>query len=140
MILGNSMIERFIRNVLRPVSRGVTAFVAVYTVAWGIWLLAPEWSVFTSAPLYSGLSSVAPEWAWGLLAVICGVISLVTAVEIKLTKTTFVAAAVTGWHWFLVSILYFYGDWHNTGGITALFLAFLCAYIYLNVRQNGGYH
>ena len=133
-------LDKILTVLLRPLSRGVTVVIAAYTIVWGFWVVNPFWQVFDTAPLYSGLSSVAPEWAWGAFAIICGLASMMTAVSDRWNAPTiFTCAAITGWHWSIVGIMYLYGDWHNTGGITALFLAVLCAYVFLNVKQNDGY-
>ena len=106
---------------------------------WGFWVFNPWWNVFNSASLYEGLRGFAPEWFWGFFALFSGFLSLITVVDARYPRTAFISAAITGWFWLIICILYFYGDWHNTGGITAGFLSILCAYIYLNVKANGGY-
>jgi hypothetical protein len=133
------MLEIFLMEFLRPVSKGVVISTAVYTILWGAWVANPFWTVFTQASLYSGLEQIAPEWFWGWLAIVTGVLAMYTAVHPRIRMKPYTCVALLGWHWLLVSILYFYGDWHNTGGITSAFIAILCAYIYLNVKQNGGY-
>lgn len=132
-------LSRFVEAMLRPISKGVTLFVAAYTVLWGFWVFNPWWSVFSTANLYSGLNEVAPEWFWGLVAIGCGAASIISTIDERYPRTAFTAAAITGWFWLAIGILYLYGDWHNTGGITGVFLSLLCAYIFLNVRANGGY-
>jgi hypothetical protein len=132
-------LDRLARDMLKPVSRGVTVLVSLYTSLWGLWLLSPFWTVFTTGTLYSGLQSFAPEWFWGLFALGCGLAALFTALTDHFPVSAFTTAALVGWHWLIVGILYLYGDWHNTGGITGIFLAILCAYIYFSVKANRGY-
>ena len=137
---GASRVDRMIAAVLKPISRGVTVVIAVYTFVWGLWVINPFWHVFDTAPLYSGMNAVAPEWFWGLFALVASIASFITSVSNRWKPhAIFTCAAITGWHWFIVGLMYLYGDWHNTGGITALFLSFLCAYIFINVKQNQGY-
>lgn len=135
----NNALDRLADMMLRPISKGVTVFVALYTTLWGLWVINPWWDVFSTADLYGGLNGFAPEWFWGFIAVFSGVMAFVSTIDARFPKTAFTAAAVTGWFWFAVGILYLYGDYHNTGGITGIFLALLCAYIFLNVKANGGY-
>jgi hypothetical protein len=134
-----TIVNRAVRTILKPISKGVTVFLSLYTILWGLWTLNPWWSVFNSAGLYDGLNGVAPEWFWGLLALSVGLMSLVSTIDNRYPKTAFTSAALAGWFWFVIGLLYLYGDWHNTGGITGLFLSVLCAFIFLNVKANGGY-
>jgi hypothetical protein len=127
------------RELLHPVSKGTTILLSFYTILWGLWVVNPWWEVFSSADLYKGMREVAPEWVWGLFAVVCGMASLVTSVDNRYPRTLFTVSAITGWHWLIVSIMYFYGDWRNTGGITGGFLAFLCGFLYLRVKANRGF-
>lgn len=131
--------DRLARDILKPVSRGVTVIVALYTALWGVWVASPFWSVFSTSTLYDGLRGVAPEWFWGVFALLIGLAAFYTSINDRFPTTAFTCAALAGWHWLIVGILYLYGDWHNTGGITGLFLAFLCAYIYFSVKYNHGY-
>jgi hypothetical protein len=39
-------------------------------------------------------------------------------------------------YWLMVSVMFFAGDWQNTGGITAATLAVYCGFIWLNLRVN----
>ncbi len=131
--------EGVLREILRPLSRGVTIVTAFYTILWGLWVINPFWTVFTQAALYSGLEQLGSEWFWGGLAIVTGVLAIYTALKDSIKIKPYTCVALLGWHWLLVSLLYFYGDWHNTGGITSAFIALLCAYIYLNIKQNSGY-
>jgi hypothetical protein len=45
-------------------------------------------------------------------------------------------AFVGFFHWLAICILYFLGDYTNTGGITAGLLALYCAIIWVNVKVN----
>ena len=40
-------------------------YLGIYTILWGLWVANPFWDVFSTAPLYSQLSSIAPEVFWG---------------------------------------------------------------------------
>lgn len=123
-------------QLLKPVNKSAIILIGMYTFAWGLWVASPFWDVFTSAPLYSALIGVIPaEWFWGSVAILCGLVTIRGALR-RSYHSLLAGAGVIGWHWLIISILYFAGDWHNTGGITALFLAFYGAYIYLNLKVN----
>lgn len=121
--------------ILKPVNTTAILIMGVYTTLWGLWVLCPFWDVFTSAALYSALEALLPEPVWGLIAIACGLFIIRGALKPSY-KALISGAAVGAWHWLLISVLYFMGDWSNTGGITALMLSAYCAYIYLNVRVN----
>lgn len=121
---------------LYPVSQVVTALLGIYTIVWGLWVANPFWDTFTHAELYSALLQFCPfEWVWGTFAIIAGVLTLFGLMR-HLERTIFYGAGVAGFHWFIIAIFYFMGDVVNTGGITAMFLAVLSSYIYLNCKIN----
>lgn len=121
---------------LKPINKAAIILLGVYTVIWGFWVANPFWHVFTSAPLYSALAGTVPaEWFWGCVAIICGCLTIRGAFR-RSYNSLLIGAGAVGWHWFIISILYFVGDWHNTGGITALFLSLYAAYVYLNIKVN----
>jgi hypothetical protein len=107
----------------------------VYTFLWGLYLINPFWTVFDQAPIYSWLSSVAPETFWGGLAMVVGTFMIVGVM--KHTYQALTLGAFVGWvHWGAISTGYFLGDWQNTGGLTSAMIAFYCAFVYLNLRIN----
>lgn len=123
-------------QLLKPINKSAIILLGIYTVVWGIWVSNPFWDVFTSAPLYSALAGFIPaEWFWGCVAIACGLITI-RGVMKRSYHSLVLGAGAVGWLWFIISILYFMGDWHNTGGITALFLSLYAAYAYLNLRVN----
>lgn len=119
----------------RPVAPAVIQALALYTLIWGVWVINPFWEVFSQAGLYSGLSGVAPEAAWGGFAIVCGIAGMFS-LRRHWPKVTSAASMAISLHWAIVSLFYFMGDWQNTGGITALFLSILSAAVYLNVMQT----
>jgi len=124
------------RNILSlPLNKAATIVLSTYTMLWGLWVANPFWDVFSRAELYTSLMNVLPEYAWGLIAICCG---LAMAWGVLHTTTQWVArGAFVGFlHWIVISGGYFMGDWQNTGGVTALTIALLCALTYLNSRVN----
>lgn len=118
-----------------PLNKATTLVLSTYTFLWGVWLVSPFWSVFDSAGLYSALNTVLPEVGWGFIAIGCG-IAMSWGVIHKAGRWLTVGAYVGFLHWLTISGGYFVGDWQNTGGITALTIAILCALTYLNSRVN----
>ena len=123
------------KALLKPINTSAIVLLGVYTVLWGLWLIAPWWDVFTVAALYSQMAAIAPEWVWGMVALVCGSATMYGAIKPSY-KTLSIGALVAGWHWTMVSVFYFSGDWHNTGGITAFIFAVYAAFVYLNIRVN----
>lgn len=129
--------DRFAKSLLSPINPAAIIILGVYTVVWGLWLISPWWSVFSTAPVYSALYHWAPEWAWGANAVFCGSITAwgaLTRRDNSLLTGSFVAFI----HWFLIALFYFAGDWMNTAGITALTLAIYAGFIHVNIKVNKG--
>lgn len=121
---------------LIPVSRVVTALLGLYTMAWGLWVVAPFWDTFTHAAVYSALIDFIPhEFVWGLIAIAAGLLTMLGLIK-HFDQATFNGAGISGLHWTVISIFYFMGDVANTAGITAVFVAVLSFYIYLNCKTN----
>ncbi|QIQ62911.1 hypothetical protein SEA_MOAB_26 [Streptomyces phage Moab] len=117
----------------KPVNKVAAATLSVYTFLWGLWLASPFWEVFSGAHVYSWLDSVAPETFWGILAMAVG--TAMTYGLVRTSENSLTIGAFVGFlHWLIIGLGYFAGDWHNTGGITALVMAIFCAAIYLNMR------
>lgn len=120
---------------LKPINTTAIILLAIYTVLWGFWLANPWWSVFDTAPIFSEMDHLAPEWAWGVLAMFCGVVTAYGAYHPSY-RALVIGANTAFIHWTLISIFYFLGDWHNTGGIASATFAIYAAFIYLNIRVN----
>lgn len=125
------------KRLMQPINSSLVALLGAYTLVWGLWLLAPWWDVFTRAALYSKMDAY-PEWAWGLFAVFSGA-ELLYGVIKNHNRDLRRGALVGFFHWIIVTGMYFAGDWHNTGGITALTISLYCFVIYLNYRKNKNY-
>lgn len=123
------------RALLRPINPTLIVLLGVYTIVWGFWVANPFWEVFTHAQLYSALLAVFPEYVWGTIAIICGIVISYGAVKRSYSALTR-GALFGGWFWFIVSIFYFVGDAANTGGITALIFAIYGGFVYVNLRVN----
>lgn len=127
--------EKLAKALLRPINPAAVVLPGLYTFFWGLWVANPLWKVFTQAELFGFMAAIAPEWFWGCLAVLCGMV-IVHGAWKRSYKSLTVGAATMGWHWSMIAVLYFIGDPLNTGGITSLFFAVYGAYIYLNIKIN----
>jgi len=127
--------EIFLGIMYKPAHLAIVSVAATYTLLWGLWLVFPMWSVFSAAPLYGAMSSIAPEISWGSVALVSGAVALWGATTRSYLWTRIGSAGIF-WFWLMVGIMYFLGDFTNTGGITALFWAFYGAYIFLNSKLN----
>lgn len=107
----------------------------LYTVIWGLWIANPFYTVFTQAGLYDEMNTWGGEAFWGPMAILAGSVTLYGVIKGK-PPYLYYGASTAGAHWLVVAIMYFMGDWQNTGGITCLFLAAFAACIYLNVKVN----
>ncbi|AXG66146.1 hypothetical protein SEA_ANNADREAMY_25 [Streptomyces phage Annadreamy] len=117
----------------RPINKVAAVTLSVYTFLWGCWLANPFWNVFEGSQVYSWLDSVGNEYFWGGLAISVGLI--MTYGVVRSSENSLTIGAFVGFiHWLLISMGYFAGDWHNTGGITSLAMAIYCGAIYLNLR------
>lgn len=127
--------ERLAQAMLKPVNPAAIILLGVFTVVWGFWVGNPFWNVFTHAALYSFMQFI-PEAVWGVVAVAAGVVISHGAFTRKV-GSLILGAKVGGIFWFVVSIMFFIGDWMNTGGITALLLCIYSMFIYLNLKVNS---
>lgn len=126
--------RRFWIDFLKPVNLALSFLLGLFTMLWGVWVGNPFWDVFGRAPLYNFMSFF-PEWSWGVVAILAGLTIVYGAWHpsyLAITRGSWVGTI----YWLLVSIMFFLGDWQNTGGITAATLAILSAFIWVNLRVN----
>jgi hypothetical protein len=121
---------------MEPINSVLIIILGVYTLVWGLWVINPFWNVFTQASLYSQMATY-PEWAWGAFATISG-IGIIYGVYKGSNKSLRSGAGIAYFHWLIISIMYFMGDWKNTGGITALAFAVYALVVFLALRKNPG--
>lgn len=136
-----NILERVAKSLLAPINPSLILVLGFYTVLWGAWLVNPFWTVFTHAAVYSAMAHFAwfihvpGEAFWGAIAMVTGALTLRGAFKPSYTNLH-VGSFAAALHWLLIGILYFIGDWHNTGGITALCFFVYAAVVYVNVKVN----
>lgn len=129
-----SKVDKFVKGLLKPINPNASIILGILTNFWGLWLLLPH-TVFDHSALYSKMDQFAPEWAWGTWAFICGLLIIVSILKSNwywLAKSMGFAI----WHWSTVSGMMWWGDWHNTGGLTYTFISIYAIYVFLNVKIN----
>lgn len=138
--------EKFVRALLLPINPAVVVLLGFYTMLWGFWVANPWWSVFSQAKLYSAMNEakfvqwagdagISPECFWGSIALVCG--AMITYGAMKRSYKSLVrGATIAFFHWGVISLMYFIGDWQNTGGITALLMSIYGAFLYVNIKVN----
>lgn len=130
-----TQLDRIAVGLLRPINPYAQFITGSFTLLWGFWLLLPQFDVFGTAPLFSKMAEFAPEWAWGAWATAAGILIILGVIN-GLYSVLARTLAFAAWHWTTVSIMMWWGDWHNTGGITYGFIALLFVYCYLNIKFN----
>jgi hypothetical protein len=134
--MGRVKKDRFAKALLKPINTAAIVLLGLYTVTWGFWLANPFWDTFSRAPLFDSMRETGvPEWCWGVFAILCGCVTMYGAYK-RAYRPLVIGASTAGWHWFMIAIFYFMGDWQNTGGITSLTFSIYAAFIYLNVKVN----
>lgn len=131
-----SRLERIARGLLEPINIYAAGILGALTLTWGIWIVNPFLDTFPSAQIYSRSAELAPEWAWGTWATACGLIILIALFKGAHKRMVFTLGFAV-WHWFVVAMMCWLGDWHNTAGITYSYIALWTAYAWLNMKVNG---
>lgn len=122
-------------NLMKPINTTVTVLLGVLTFLWGLWVMSPWWSVFGSSTLYARMSEFAPEFAWGAWATVAGFIQLTAALRGNMKFLT-QSLEFIAWHWFIVALTMWFGNWQNTGGLTYSVVCLYSVFCYLNVKLN----
>jgi hypothetical protein len=129
------MLDKFKQSMFKPINTSAISIMAVFTILWGIWVGNPFWTVFDQAPIFSFMTAIFPEWAWGAVAIVVGLTMMYGV--IKPSYMTLKNGALTGFYfWLFGSINFFLGDWQNTGGLTLFMIAVYCGYVALNIWVN----
>lgn len=132
------MRDKIAAGLLRPINPSLIIVLGLYTVIWGLWISNPLWTVFTQAPVYNFMAALAPEMYWGVQAVVAGAIISYGAIRPSYRNIQ-LGSFIAFFHWFIIGVMYFMGDWQNTGGITCLCFAVYSAMIWVNIKINRVY-
>lgn len=123
------------KTLLKPINPAFTVVLGGYTLMWGLWLIAPWFSTFASSPIFSVMASLAHESVWGGIAVAAGFIIIRGAIK-PVYWNIEIGALVSFFFWLIICILYLYGEWHSTAGLSAAAFAIYSCLIWVNVRVN----
>jgi hypothetical protein len=131
LILG---LKRLLREILAPINTAAIMILGVFTVLWGLWVFVPFWDVFSRAAAFHYFL-ILPEFFWGGVAISAGM-AMVYGVLKSSYKSLTTGAMVGFFHWFVICVFFFAGDWQNVGGVTYMMISVYCAFIWLNLRVN----
>jgi hypothetical protein len=120
---------------MKPLNTSAISIMGAFTFIWGVWVAVPFWSVFDTAQIFSFMTILLPEWVWGAVAMVVGLVMIYGVV--KPSFITLKNGALAGFYfWLFSSMNFFLGDWQNTGGITLFMIAIYCGYVALNIWVN----
>lgn len=122
-------------SMMRPINTSAVIILGLFTTLWGAWVAVPFWDVFDSAQVYSAMAGIAPEWFWGMLAVVAGIV--ITWGVIRNSYNSLITGSWIGFiQWLVVAGLFFIGHWQNPDGLTLLAFSLYSAYVHLNLKVN----
>lgn len=126
--------DELARGMRKPINTAAISIMGAYTFLWGLWLTLPMDS-FLGSPVVKLFYALAPEWVWGVAAMVIGILMLRGVIKNKYRTLVFGAAA--GFYfWLVITIFFFIGAWTATPWITALMVAIYCAFVAINLRVN----
>ena len=129
------MLRNLLLGFMRPINTNLIILLGMWTALWGVWVAMPMWDAFESAKMFTYMESLFPEWVWGTAAIISGLVMCFGVLFNSFRSLSF-GAWVGFVFWTAVSIMYFIGDWQNTGGITVIAFAVYSAVIRINLSVN----
>jgi hypothetical protein len=53
-------------------------FLGIISLVWGLWVLSPWWNAFDGQVAFAVMQQIAPEWVWGCVMTIVGVLKVAT--------------------------------------------------------------
>lgn len=124
------MRDKIAAAMLKPISPSIVFILGLYTIVWGLWLINPWFSVFSTSVVYVAMASLMPEWVWGGVAILTGLCIC------KNPTTNSFGAFIGFMHWLIVGILYLVAQASSTFGITALTFAIYSGLLWLNIKCN----
>lgn len=127
--------DRIVVGLLKPINPYGASLLGYLTLLWGIWIVNPLWHVFDSSRVYNKALELAPEWAWGTWAVVCG-LGLIAAVHMRSTRLLACTSGFAIWHWGIVSVMMWWANWHDTAGLVYMFIALYSIFVFLNIKVN----
>ena len=133
---------KFLRKLHFSVRKRELEFLpALYLSLWGLWILNPWVNSFPSSPAFIEMGHLAPEWVWGAVIAVVGLFQM-TILFTEKYKLRGVAALLSMFALFSMSMLVFFSNYASTGGITYLIIA-VCAWlgyteILADVKRGGG--
>lgn len=129
------MMNSLSRQLRTPMNSFFVCLISFYTFLWGAWALIPEWSLFGQGKSYQFIASIAPEWAWGLVAVVFGLLVILGAVK-RSFKIMYAGAHLSFYFWLVLAIGFWIGNWQGLWGVTATLFTIYFGLTAANIRVN----
>lgn len=102
----------------------------VIALMWGLWLANPWLESFDSSPSYAALAQVLPEWAWGLVMIALGVLTLYSISQ-QFGRLRRWLSLIHVIFWMFVSTLLAIGNLSSAGIPVYYVIAFLALFFYV---------
>lgn len=134
----NKALEQLRLTLLKPINPAIIVVLGLYTVVWGLWIMAPWFSVFGHSIVFQVMAAYGSEYLWGGIAVGCGLIIIRGAV-VPVYWNIEIGALVAFFFWLILAIFFCAGDWHSPAWLSAACFALYSALIWLNVEVNRKY-
>lgn len=114
--------------------RGLELILASWAISWGLWLLAPWWTVFASTPTFAVMHGIAGEEVWGAAPTLLGIVLLVGLARhsYAMRRGALMGLALM-WLAFWAALVL--GNWQSTATPVYIHLATLCAMCYLRLYR-----
>lgn len=98
--------KRLLTSVLDPEAPGsAERWQAIFAMVWATWLLLPFDSFLVSAA-YADLRTLAPEWAWGALALLAGLLAFVASYNGPALRVGMNLWMALGWGYVAAAVLH----------------------------------
>jgi hypothetical protein len=127
--------DKLASRLSKPINTAAIVIMGVYTVLWGVWVGNPFWSTFNESKQFDWLAKVAPEWAWGVIAMCVGIVMCYGVIRNSFRSLS-TGSMIGTLYWGLIATGYYIGDWRDTAGLTKTMICLYCAFIWLNIRMN----
>src|SRR5437868_10753898 len=124
-------LQNVAKALIEPINPSAIILLGAMTIFWGLWMIAPWWTVYGTGLQYAYMSQI-PEVVWGGIAVVCGLGTSIGAIK-GLYKPVLAGASIAFLHWTMITILFMAGSLVSPEWIFTLTFAVYAAYIRINV-------
>lgn len=115
--LSQQLKARFAWMVLRADTDPSEFWSGLGAVGWGGFLLIPQAGTFAAAPSFAQMATIAPEWVWGLVMFVGGLLQWL-AVFREYTRLRLITSFCALLSWGFIAGLIAYSNPYSTGIVT----------------------